>query len=404
MAVDGSDIPTWGTDHNYFEIVTRELGPNRREVVTDDEGNITYNKVRVVTDDDAGWRGSDNPDKKAAHFGYSLSVAVSVREDDGPSAPLAALATRLRPVNFLERTAGLACVAEVAAKRGRLGDVLVDKGYTPSKTGADFLLPVRALGGEPVFDLTTYQVGPSGTLRGALIIDGRPYSPSLPRALRHLTPPRGGEDGTYKPDPAKVREYRERIAARAAYALEPHGVPRANGVQLFTCPGALGKLDCPLRPPERGLRPKALVVLNAPAQPGPKSVCVHARTSLSLEDLPLYQRHVYGSWEWARSYSRRSTSVETYFGLLKSATGGGVERGQIRVSGIVKTGLLLAFAMSSTNRNCALSFSASTSTSAQPKRVGRPRSHSLTRYREVAMKAKNHANRAGEKGRVVATT
>ncbi len=394
IAVDGTDISTWGTDTTFFELRKKELGPHRYEAVTDENGELVFDKVRVTTDADAAWRGSDNDQGKPAHFGYSLNVAVVARDEGGSAAPLAAVAARLRPANFQERASGLACVAEARERRGFLGDVLVDRGYTSSKDGKDFLLPVRALGGDPVFDLTKYQVGPSGTVRGAVIIDGRPYSPSIPTSLLTVTPPRSGEDGTYKPDPKKVREYREAVAARAVYALDAHGVVRANGSQVFVCPGAAGKLDCPLRAPKRALRGDATLVLRTPKNPAADSVCANAYPSLSLEDLPLYQRHIYGTAEWAASYSRRQTSVETYFSQLKSAAGG-VERGRIRVRGIVKTGLLVAFAMASTNRRAALAYETAKSRPAATRkhRSGRPRRHTLTTYREVAERARRGATK-----------
>lgn len=389
IAVDGTDIATWGTDTTFFQLRLKELGPGRYEAVTDENGELVFDKVRVTTDADAAWRGSDNEQGKPSHFGYSLSVAVVARDEGGPVAPLAAVAARLRPANFSERPSGLACVAEVRDRRGSLGDVLIDRGYTSSKDGKDFLLPVRALGGDPIFDLTKYQVGPSGTVRGALIVDGRPYSPSMPKSLLTLTPPRGGEDGTYKPDPAKVREYQQAVAARAVYALDTHGGARANGSQVFVCPGAAGKLDCPLRAPKRALRAGALPVLRTPKNVATTSVCSNSYPSFSLEDLPLYQRHIYGTAQWAKSYSRRQTSVETYFSQLKSAAGA-VERGRIRVRGIVKTGLLVAFAMASTNRRAALAYETAKSrpTTARKHRSGRPRGHRLTKYREVAERAR----------------
>ena len=384
IAVDGSDIPTWGSSSTSLEMRWNDLGGGTREAVTDEDGNLVIDKVRRITDRDAGFRGQKNDEGKDPHFGYALTVAVTARDEDGTQAPLAAVAARLRPTNYRDRQMGLAVIGEVHHRRGRLGDVLADRGYTSSKDGTDFLLPIRALGGEPVFDLTKYQVGPSGTVRGALIIDGRPYSPAIPQSLLTLVPPRGGEDGAYKPDPAKVRAYQQAIAARAAYALDYHS-KRPTGSWVFTCPAASGKVDCPLRAPRIELRPDATTVLRVPEPAARGAVCTRAHTSFALEDLPLAQRHIFGSLEWYRSYSRRGTSVETYFANLKHATGAGIERGAIRVRGIIKTGMLLAFALSSTNRRCAIAYERGkvAGTTVQQRRRGRPRRQLVTTLRQV---------------------
>ena len=139
---------------------------------------------------------------------------------------------------------GLACVGDAAARRGALGDVLVDRGYTMSNNRKDFILPVRALGGEPVFELRDNQLGSSGTLRGAVIVDGRPYSPSMPKKLHLIKQVKHTE--TYQPNPDVVAEYEAAIKERSVYAFVSHGVRRPNGSQVYMCPAAAGKLRCPL--------------------------------------------------------------------------------------------------------------------------------------------------------------
>lgn len=396
ISVDRSDVPTWGTSSIVRELVWEVDDEGQPRVARDAEGRAIYQRVRVVTDRDAGWRGSRNDAGKDPHFGYCLTAAVSTREEDGPLVPRAVVAARFRPTTVQDKAMGLACVGEVAQRLGRLGDVLIDRGYTASHDGQDFLLPIRALGGEPIFGLTQSQLGPAGTVRGAVIIEGRPYSPSIPLNLLQIEPPVGGEDGVYKPDPAKLRDYQEAIARRAVYALVPHGAPRANLAQVFQCPGAAGKLNCPLQPARKGLRPGSLLVMTAPRNPGEDSVCVKAYPTFNAEELPLLQRHIYGSREWYKSYSRRSTSVEPFFGNLKDEAGGGVVRGRIRVMGIVKTGLLVAFAVASTNRRLARAFDRAVARekTSPRRRPGRPpQQRTLTYRRLVEDVVASHAQR-----------
>jgi len=387
ISVDGSDIATWGKSHKVHQRVM-ETGPNGELVPVMVDGHVEYQRVKVSSDPDATWRGSRDVDGKKSHFGYTLTAAVSTRDENGSDVPRAVVAARFRPMNFHDREMGLACIGEVAMRRGQLGDVLVDRGYTNSMDGKDFLSLVRAMGGEPVFDLTVHQVGSRPPVLGAVIIDGRPYSPSLPQRLYKISPPHGKDDGSYKPSPEALRKYQEQIAEREQWALVPHGSRRPNGVQVFMCPAVAGKLTCPLQQPTRGIRRGALPVLNAPTNPQPGTVCTNRYSSFTMDELPLYQRYVYGSAQWKASYNRRGTSVEPYFGALKDAAGSGLSRGRIRVTGIVKTGLLVAFAAAATNERLARAFDARPPvTATRAHRTGRPRVNNLGVYRQKVIDA-----------------
>ena len=128
----------------------------------------------------------------------------------------------------------------------------------------------------------------------------------------------------------------------------------------------------------------ALPVLRVPTHPEADSVCVKAFPSCALEELPLMQRHVFGSRKWARSYDGRSSSVETFFATVKDASREGVWRGRIRVTGIIKTGLCVALAVASANPRLALAFSPERA--AQPprrRRLGRPTQQRKLTYRQV---------------------
>lgn len=387
IAIDGSDIPTWGTSRDVYRPVM-ETGPDGALAPVLADGHPTYSKVRVSSDPDGRWRRGNEVDGKKAHFGYTITAAVSTREENGSDVPGAVVAARFRPVTFHDREMGLACVGEVATRRGQLGDVLIDRGYTNSNHGKDFLNLVRAMGGEPVFDLNVRQVGSRPAVLGAVIIDGRPYSPSLPQRLHVIPQPRGKDEGTYKPSPEALRRYQEQIAEREQWALVAHGSRRPNGVQVFMCPAVAGKLTCPLQQPARGIRRGALPVLNAPANPQPGSVCMNRYSSFTMDELPLYQKHVYGSTEWKASYNRRGTSVEPYFGALKDEAGSGISRGRIRVTGIVKTGLLVAFAAAATNQRLARAFDErSPAITTRARRTGRPRVNNLDVYRQKVLDA-----------------
>jgi len=349
ISVDGTDITTWATDKNIHA-----------QFVDPTTGEVGWAKTRKVTDSDAGYRGSKDVDGKASLFGYELTVAVSVKDVNGPDVPRTTLAARFRPVAKSDpRDAALASITEVAMRRGALGDVLVDRGYTQSKHGRDFLTPVRRLGGEPVFDLKENQVGVSHSVRGAVVIDGRPYSPSIPTRFRNIARPSSAGTGVYMPSPLEIKKYEEAIAAREVYSLVPHGKIRENGTMAFQCPGAAGKLICPLQAPFSKAQVGAMPASKPPKKARPNTVCDSRYRSFDIaSELPLYQRDVFGSTAWRKSYGRRGTSVEPHFGGLKDEASAAYRRGKVRVRGIIKTGLLVAFALATTNRRLALSWEA----------------------------------------------
>ena len=111
-----------------------------------------------------------------------------MRDADVDDAVRGVVAGRIRPVNVNARTVAVSLVEEVRGLHGAIGDVLVDREYTQQNDGQDFLLPIRRMGAEPVFDLKSNQIGPRGMVNGAIIIEGRPYSPSLPEVLRTIPP------------------------------------------------------------------------------------------------------------------------------------------------------------------------------------------------------------------------
>jgi len=356
IAIDSSDIPSWGTDRSRF--------------VFDAEGNYIGNERRA-SDPDAHWRKKGLKGEKKAFFGYDLTAAVTVQEEGGPNVPRAVKALRFRPATYKTTAMALACATDVAAKQGSLGDVLVDREYTKSNHGRDFILEVRKMGGEPIFGLRVNQVGVSGHVRGAVIIDGQPFSPSLPKSLRTIHRPLPTDTYTLNPD--ALKKYEDQIAARSIYALVPHGARKANGAQVYQCPAAAGKLICPLVASSQFLSLGTMPAANPPKVAPLDSVCDSKFRTFSAAELPLSQRHLHGSTAWRKSYARRN-EVERLFSNTKDQASENLRRGSIRVRDIVKMGLFVALSLASTNRRLASSYERRRPE--PPKRGrGRPRKH-----------------------------
>ena len=246
----------------------------------------------------------------------------------------------------------LACAEQVAAQRGALGDVLVDREYTQSNHGRDFVLKVRELGGEPIFGLKEVQVGVSGHVRGAIIIDGQPFSPSTPEKWHYI--PRPTPTETYTLNPDALKDYEELIKKRAIYALVAHGKRRPDGSQVYQCPAAAGKIKCPLVASSQNLKRGTMLAANPPRVALKDSVCDSKFRTFAASELPLSQRYLHGSTQWRKSYSRRN-EVERLFANAKDQAAENLRRGSIRVRGIVKMGLLVALSLASVNRRLALS-------------------------------------------------
>lgn len=355
IAIDGTSIASWGT---YRSMKRAKKGAKPGE--------------KVPTDPDARWRGKGVDAWKRPVFGYDLTVSVTIPDPAGKPVPLAATSMRFRPAGTQTIPMALAVALDTAKQRGVLGDVLADREYTQRMDGSDFILPLRALGAEPVFQLKSTQQGGRGTQRGALVVDGQPYSPSLPESLRELKMP--AVNATIE----VLAAYQRKIGLREQYRLIPHGSRKADGSQVYQCPASAGKLRCALVASSQLL---ALGTMPAfgPTNPMPGSVCTKKFTTFAASELPLSQRAQYGSFDWYVSMNRRNR-VEGFFGNLKDRARENVTRGSIRVMGLVKTGLLVAMAVASLNLRLGEKWETTQGEKSSPKKMGRPRKQGVAAY------------------------
>ncbi|HEY5302659.1 MAG TPA: hypothetical protein VIJ86_01230 [Acidimicrobiales bacterium] len=363
IAIDGTTMPSWGTRRR-----TNVVGPDGTTIVE-----------RISTDPDAHWRGRSKESWKRPVFGYDITGAVRVKDIDGDNVPMALLAMRFRPATTTPVKMALSVTGAVAKTQEQLGDVLVDREYTKNIDGSDFILPVRSLGGEPIFDLDENQRGGRGTRRGALIIDGQPFSPSLPTALHDIKVPAVN---------ATIEErltYQAKIAARAVYAMKPYGSRKADSQQTYECPASAGQLKCPLRAPHGVVKRGTLRVYSHPTNVVVDSVCAHAFTTFAATDIPLAQRELYGSAQWFFSCARRNR-VEGFFGNTKNEAVENLRRGVIRMRGGMKTGLATLVILGATNLRLAERWDAQVAKPKKAKR-GRPRRQSLITYSQVVVAA-----------------
>jgi ribosomal protein S18 acetylase RimI-like enzyme len=207
----------------------------------------------------------------------------------------------------------------------------------------------------------------------AVIIDGNPFSPSVPKGLRNLTPPPVGASI------ADIIAYQQQVAKRSQYALVAHGRRRPTGDADYRCPAAAGKLRCGLVSASLQLPLSVPTALTPPKTARKGSVCAQATKRFAASDIPLAQRDLFGSREWYQSWNRRNR-VEGFFGNLKDEARESIRRGIVRVRTKEKVGFWLAFAVAAANVRLVAAFRRRP-TAAPPKRKrGKPRKAGLDVY------------------------
>ena len=112
-------------------------------------------------------------------------------------------------------------------------------------------------------------------------------------------------------------------------------------------------------------------------------MCSKNFTTFHATDLPLSQRELYGTSRWYISYRRRNR-VEGIFGNVKNEAVENLRRGSIRVRGLIKTGLLVALMVASTNLRLGVSWERQVALPPKVRR-GRPAKRALLSYAKVAL-------------------
>src|SRR6266851_4304537 len=115
-------------------------------------------------------------------FGYYLSAAIMMREENGPAVPELARRATLSSCRHDPVRALAPVLTRMPAAGIPLGDILADSGYAHRDADA-WALPLRAAGAQLIQDLHPHDRGPKGTHDGAIISNGNLYCPKTPRSL-----------------------------------------------------------------------------------------------------------------------------------------------------------------------------------------------------------------------------
>ena len=141
-------------------------------------------------DPEASWGHRKNNllhDEDELFFGYYLSAAIMVPDEQGPPVPELARRMTLSSCRH-DPVPAFAPVLTAMPQDGiPLGDVLADSGYS-HRIPQNWASPLRPAGAALVQDLHPHDRGPKGTHAGAIIANGNLYCPATPRTLLELGP------------------------------------------------------------------------------------------------------------------------------------------------------------------------------------------------------------------------
>jgi hypothetical protein len=279
-------------------------------------------------DPEASWGHRRNNllhDEDELFFGYYLSDAVMVPDEQGP--PVPELARRMT-VSSCRRDPVPAFTPVLTALPGRgipLGDVLSDSGYS-HRIPQNWASPLRAAGAQLVQDLHPHDRGAKGTHQGAVIANGSLYCPCTPRALLELGPL------ARTATPAQAAAHDAKTAEASRYKLGRLTRDDADGYHRVACPAAAGKVRCPLRPASMRLDRDRPEILQPPQDL--QACCAQQTITVPADVLAkTAQKHDYPSAAWRRSYARRS-GAERGFATAKDPASNTISRGWCRLMGL----------------------------------------------------------------------
>jgi hypothetical protein len=279
-------------------------------------------------DPEASWGHRKNNlrrDEDELFFGYYLSAAIMVPDEQGPPVPELARRMTLSSCRHAPVPAFTPVLTAMPAAGIPLGDVLADSGYAHRVPG-NWASPLRRAGAALIQDLHPHDRGPRGTSQGAIVANGNLYCPAAPRTLLELGPlARAATSAQAAAHDAKTAE-----AARCKLGRLTRDDP--DGYHRVQCPAAAGKIRCPLRPASMALdrdRPEIL----APPQ-HPQACCTRQTITIPAGVLAkTAQKHDYPSAAWRRSYARRS-GAERGFATAKDPASNDIARGWCRLTGL----------------------------------------------------------------------
>jgi hypothetical protein len=369
VAVDGTDIDTWAKLHGELDNTDFDGDPDAEPDESSPRRKRRVNGSRHARILGVGADGRNiytrDPDARAGHrsatasreaglgVGYELHTAVLARDTGwsngidrvnlGPDVPPVITTTSLVPAG--SRRDDSIVPKLIAAKEAGLDidDVVWDRGYSqllPENTTH----PLNRAGIQTTFRPKDTQRVARPFSEDALLIEGHLVSSHVPMELRRLLPM-----PPMSSTAAESARYEEAFNQLAQYRFQRNRRPDGDGATRWKCPFCAGRLRSRQIPRSmRGSRNRPLVALPEGA------TCCSGTVTASAAELPHWQRFVPGTTAWRISYGRRQV-VEGVNAMLK---GGfvNIQHKFLRVFGLSKMTLLLAFTLAGFNLEAIRSF------------------------------------------------
>jgi hypothetical protein len=257
-------------------------------------------------------------------FGYYLSAAIMMPDENSPAVPELARRATVSSCRHDPVRAFAPVLTALPAAGIPLGDILDDSGYA-HRDAAAWAIPLRTAGAALVQDLHPHDRGPKGTHHGAIIANGNLYCPATPRPLLELGPP--ARTATTQ----QAADWERKTAELARHKLGRLTADDPDGYHRVTCPAAMGKIRCPLRPASMTLDRDRPEILHPPENP--QACCTQQTLTVPPEvTAKTAQKHDYPSAAWRRSYARR-TGAERGFATAKDPATNDISRGWCRLTG-----------------------------------------------------------------------
>jgi hypothetical protein len=387
VAIDGTDVETWGALHGDAVTVEQDGQAIEAQLIDEAEqkakrkaarqqakvigvGSDGRKQYTVDRDARAGHRSATNSRQAGPYVGYELHLGVQARDvrwSNGidktklfDEVPGVITCFSLVPAGTHR---GDAIVDDLVRAKGSgepIDDVVWDPGYSLCKPGTVHHRLAQA-GIHQTFQPVTHQRGRRPFSGDALLIDGQLFSNLLPDELRNLpAPPRGASE-------AEKERYEARFNQRARWRMMRHAGPDADGATRWRCPFCAGLLRA-RRFPKTMRRPKSVPLV--PVDEGRDNCCDGVLTAQAAE-LAWWQRITYGTTAWRISMGRRQV-VESVNAALKGAFAD-LARGFFRVIGTTKMTVMMGFTLAGFNLDRIRSFRAKHGVDEDGQPVERPK-------------------------------
>ena len=258
-------------------------------------------------------------------YGYYLSAAIMMREENGPAVPEFARRATVSSCRHDPVRAFAPVLTAMPAAGIPLGDILDDSGYAHRDAGC-LGAPAARRRRPPRPGPAPARPRPQGHPRRRGHQQRQPVLPPAP-------PARCWSSGrSPAPPPRTCCGLERKTAELARYKLGRLTSDDQDGYHRVQCPAAMGKIRCPLRPASMTLDRDRPEILTPPEHP--QACCAQQTITVPPDVLAkTAQKHDYPSAAWRRSYARR-TGAERGFATAKDPATNDISRGWCRLMGL----------------------------------------------------------------------